>query len=425
MTLRAWGLRVRIGCAGLLLALNAPAWAGLGQGWSWDGEATTMFMAPDVREDSLYNPGNLLGSVAGLYNDSSLRLNVRWRSEDWLVAASPRLTYTRSFDDPHGRDHLVHKDAYLQKWRLERRLGPVDVYYNREDMMWGTSLLASPSNPFFANQDRTNTLVEMPTRDFLGARFHWGDEDSLNLVANVGQGRDTELLRPFKPIYAVQYEHVGQQTQWGAIASWRDKRWRLGGWGHVLTGSDSLLYVDVAWMQEPERLSPQATPWLGWQLGPRDRPDRRYLDALAGAALSLGPATTLNLEYRYNGAAYNRDERRDMDAFALSNAARMLFVDPVGGGLELAKAVQPNRSPWARQMASLYVSQALGLNTHAFGLIQYDLENKDRALTLIVEQALGSRTRLVFNGTVYGGGDRQTFQRYVNHVLIAGLRVSF
>lgn len=421
-------IAVRLAVAGM--ATVGMGWVGAAQAldqeaWRWNGELITVVTAPQVRMDSLYNPGNLLGGAAGLYMDSALRLNGRWKGQGWLLSAGPRLSEARSFDDARGREPLLERDAYLQHWRLERRLGPVDLYYNREDMQWGTSLLASPSNPFFTNQDRTNSLVEVATRDFLGARLHLGEQDRINLMANVGQGRDKELLRDFKPIYAVQYERVGEQSQWGGLLSWRDRRWRMGAWGHVLTGPGSLLYADTAWTQEPERLAPRLDPMWGWRLQERERPDRRYLDALAGVAVSLGSSSTLNVEYRYNGAGYTRAERRDMDAFALSNASRMLLFDPVGGGTELAKAVRPNRSPWARQTVAAYLSQALGMDTHAFALVQYDLERKDRALTLILEQALGSHVRLIFNGTVHAGGDRQSFQRYADHVLFAGLRVSF
>lgn len=407
--------------AALAAGVLAPGWA---QEGSVSGEWVNVLTRQGVRKETPYNPGNDLAMLPGGVADSTLRLNLRGRVGDMSFGLGPRLAYRETYDLHEGSSRESKTTAYLNHWHAAWRPGPYEVFYTRELMLWGPSLLASPSNPFFRNVDQTNPMIELPTRDFVGARAQLSDSDRLSLVINTGRGRDTETLRDFKRTAALQYEHTGNDYSFGTVVSRRGATVRWGGYGQYTVGDATLLYADGAWLKEPERQVVVGTP-ENLLLGPRGDAGKRRMDLLLGGSYTFVSGPTVNLEYRYNAAGYDAGERRALDRYAQVSAARFTGEDPMGGATALAAVVQPYSTTWGRHYAHLQYNERFSNRTSFVGLLQYGLDAKDLSVTLVLTHDVGDRLRLMANAVFYGGPSYQGTQRYMKNLLYLGAKLSF
>ena len=62
------------------------------------------------------------------------------------------------------------------------------VSYGRENLQWGPSFLFSPSNPFFQDNGRRNTYLEVPGMDFGRLVFIPASAWAISFIANTGEG---------------------------------------------------------------------------------------------------------------------------------------------------------------------------------------------------------------------------------------------
>lgn len=387
------------------------------------GEWINVVTHQGVHKGSPYNPGNQLARLPSTVVDSTLRLDLRGRAADLNLGLGPRLAYWEAHGRPEGGGRQRQTSAYLQHWQLSWRPDPYEVFYTRESMLWGPSLLASPSNPFFRNVDRTNPMIELPSRDFIGVRAQLSDRDRVGLVGNVGRGRDAIASHDFRRTLALHYERTGDDYAFGAVLSGRSGALHLGGYGQYTINDATLFYADAAWLREPERLvvlGPSDAPLLGQRTDAR----RHRADLLLGGSYTLASGPTVNLEYRYNGAGYDAGERRALGRYASTNAARLAQGDPAGA-TALGAVVRPYSSTWGRHYAHVQYHQRFSGRTAFVGLLQYGLDAHDLSATLMLTHDVGDRLRLMASAVVYGGPSYQGSQRYMKHLLFLGAKLSF
>ena len=387
-------------------------------------EWVNVWTSQQVRKDSPYNPGNQLALLASGAFDSSLRLDLRAQGEGFKLGLGPRLAFNGTYDLPEGGKSVRKTSGYLQRWQMAWQGDALELFYNRELMLWGPSLLASPSNPFFRNVNQTNPMIELPTRDFVGTRYQWSDKDRLGLIVNVGRGRDTEILRDFKPTVALTHEHTGEDFVLGNVLSVRKGTWRVGSYGQYTLNDATLLYGDAAWFTEPERLVVRESA-QGLQLAKRADANQRYLDVLLGGSYTFTSEPTLNVEYRYNGAGYSARERRLLGDYAQYNAALFTGTDPQRGATALGRVVTPFASTWSRQYLNLQYTQRFGDRTSVVGIFQYGLDAHDSATTLVLSRDVGEHVRLMANAVFYGGSANEAGRRYIKRAIFLGARITF
>ncbi|WBS03476.1 hypothetical protein OU994_03985 [Pseudoduganella sp. SL102] len=392
----------------------------------------------DVRGDSPYNPDNLLAGIPRMEHGAQARLRWRLEGKYGVLAIGPRVTYSRATGTNAASGDKRDTKAYLQSWLVEGRLGNVDLFYSRELMLWGPSQFASPSNPFFTETNQVNPFTELPSRDFAGARWRIDDRNTVALVRNVDEGRDRELLRPFKPETALRADHVGDAFAVGAVASYRAGRKQYGAYGQWTVNDAVLVYFDAATFRGSRRLLALAPGVASngtqdWQLATRADDRKRHFDVLVGASYTFEGGSTVNLEYRRNTEGYTAAERAALDAFAVAQAGRFRrsdpFSDPFTAGAaagQLGAVVQPYARTFGRDTVyAQYVNRRIAPSTSLVAQLSYGLGSKDGSTTIVISHDLNDRIKLAANLTVPFGSRHGDTRRYLDSVLFLGMTASF
>lgn len=384
----------------------------------------------DVRGDSHYNPDNLLAGLPRMEHGAQARMRWRLEGEYGVLSVGPRVTFSKATGTNAATAETRDTKAYLQNWLIEGRLKNVDVFYSRELMLWGPSQFASPSNPFFIETNQVNPFTELPSRDFAGVRWRIDDRNTVALVRNVDEGRDREVLRPFKPETALRADHVGEAFAVGAVASHRAGRNQYGAYGQWTVNDAVLLYFDAATFRGSRRLVAVAPDGAqDWQLATRDDDRKRHYDVLVGGGYTFAGGSTVNLEYRRNTEGYTAAERAALDAFAAAQADRFRGADPFAVGVaagRLGAVAQPYARTFGRDtLYAQYVNRAIAAGTSLVVQVSYGLNSKDGSTTIVVSHDLSDRIKLAANLTVPFGSRTGDTRRYLDSVLFFGMTASF
>lgn len=202
--------------------------------------------------------------------------------------------------------------------------------YGRENLQWGPSFLYSPSNPFFRDNGRSNTYMEIQGMDFARVLFVPHLNWSISLIVNTDEGRqDLPNAELFERIYAIKADYTGINGYASLIYSRMDssqssKLGFFGGW----TATDALLLYAEGSVQKgssawyPVRDSSMFEASL--QQIHQDDDDIRPT-ILVGGAYTFLNSGTLTLEYLHNGPGYNRDEA-NLSFATLKNAADAYYA---------------------------------------------------------------------------------------------------
>ncbi len=389
----------------------------------------------DVRGDSPYNPDNLLAGLPRMEHGAQARLRWRMEGEYGVLAIGPRVAFSKATGTNAASTDTRDTKAYLQNWLVEGRLGNFDVFYSRELMLWGPSQFASPSNPFFIETNQINPFTELPSRDFAGVRWRIDDRNTVALVRNTDEGRDREVLRPFKPETALRADHVGDNFAVGAVASHRAGRNGYGAYGQWTVNDAVLVYFDAATFRGSRRLLALAPGGAAgeaqdWRLATRGDDRKRHYDALVGGSYTFAGGGTVNLEYRRNTEAYTEAEREALDAFATVQAARLRNgSDPAAVGAaagQLGALVQPYARTYGRDtLYAQYVDRSIAPSTSLVVQVSYGLNSHDGSTTVVVSHDLNDRIKLAANLTVPFGSRHGDTRRYLDSVLFFGMTASF
>jgi hypothetical protein len=386
--------------------------------------------AQQPRLDSPYNPENLLAGLPRRQLETQARVRLRWESDVLVLSLGPRFGIRRDFGTNDASTDSSADYAYLQSWLIEARSERFDAFYSRELMLWGPSQFASPSNPFFDDTNQVNPFTELPSRDFIGARWRASDRTTVSLIRNISVGRDSEILRSFQPINALRVEQVEQNFTLGLNLAQREGSTQLGGYGQ-LTASDALLvYADAALFKGSRRLiARQPQGGNDWRLDSRDDADRLYQDAVIGASYTFEGGSTTNLEFRHNTEGYTAGELRDLGIFASEQATR--FADPApqisgSAAAQLGLLAQPSARSYGRSYVHLqYVDRKLVRDTSLVLQLSYGLDTSDGVATAVVSHDLNDRVRLSANLNVPFGSRDGEQRRYLNSVVFVGVTTTF
>lgn len=382
------------------------------------------------RLDSPYNPDNMLAGLPRRQIETQARLRLRWEKESVALSLGPRFGARHDFGTNDASTNSHDKYAYLQSWLIETRRKSIDAFYSRELMLWGSSQFASPSNPFFDDTNQVNPFIELPSRDFIGVRWHASDRDTFTVIRNVDVGRDSEILRTFRPINALRVEHVGSTYALGLNLAQREERTQLGGDGQVTISDALLLYADLALFKESRRLiayRPQAGN--DWRLGTRDDAGRLYTDVVIGTSYTFEGGSTSTLEFRHNTEGYKPGELRDLAAFSMEQAVRFINPNPQVSGpaaSQLSVLVQPYARSFGRNyMHVQYIDRQLVRDTSLVLQLTYGVDTNDSVVTTVVSHDLNDRMRLSANFSVPVGSRFGEQRRYLNGAIFVGMTASF
>jgi hypothetical protein len=342
------------------------------------------------------NPGNTLGiprdqAELDFRPDFNLKLRqfefdlkprFQWAGSQALAAERGRVT-------AHRQDRFIN-EGYV-RYRLFDRL---ILSYGRENLQWGPSAMLSPSNPFNANNGRTNPYVELPGMDYARAVLVASPALTFSVISNTGKGRLDPRER-YRKAVAAKMDYTGNATFFSLIGS-RDH----GGGGRIgaFAGwnvSDALaLRVEGSAGHQPGGSAPDRS----------DRPDRQLL---VGTSYTLASGPVLSAEY-----FLNKDGCADL---------------PIQSCLQLRGAlVDPLRPLVRRRYAMLqYVDTRIGGKMNLSMRLIRNLDDRSGQLVINLEYELGEHWQLYAMPTFYNGERTSEFGSVLRKSMFGGASYTF
>lgn len=273
----------------------------------------------DVKANSPLNPNNALRlSRYQAVLNPRVDLNLDFRRLE--LGVKGRLTYQwERFED--GAFDGVEDDltqAYVNEWFARYRVSDkLFVSYGRENLQWGPSVLLSSSNPFFKENGRNNTQVEVPGLGYARAVWIPDANWSLSFIANLDRGRlgrqqlfglnqgafvGTRQGQGFQRAYALKLDWTGDGKYASFIPAYREETgYRFGAFGGWNVSDALLLYAEGAKGQFED------------------------VEFQAGASFTFEGGDSVNVEYYHNGNGCTRGQLADCFRFGELNTLDPLF----------------------------------------------------------------------------------------------------
>jgi hypothetical protein len=303
---------------------------------------------------SLVNPDNQVAKLPRTQAEIDPRVDLTLTVDRCFLQLKPRGFFVWEGNTPGAGAH-TSTDAYLNEGRLSCSMpGNVNVEVGRSVLLWGSSILLSPSNPFFAETGKTDPVRELLGRDIVHVSAQVSPAWSVEGIGNFHvDTRDTS--KPyFSPVTALKVNWTGDSASASALVSHRDNGVnRLGAYGTWTVSDALLLYGDGSLGQGRNALFavPQEQAPAGWTLVQNQTRDSSWrASALLGASYTFLSGWTQTLELLYNGDGYNSSERRAyQSAIQVGNSA-LARGNPAGAGL-LGQALNPQQNLLGRHYA--------------------------------------------------------------------------
>ncbi len=232
--------------------------------------------------NSTQNPSNNFLQLQRYIGDGELRPDLRLSLPNLDLSAKPRvrLDYSSWEDGTRKGDSDWDHDFFINEWLARVKVREnLFVSYGRENLQWGPSYLFSPSNPFFQDNGRRNTFLEVPGMDF--GRLVWipAASCSFSFIANTDPGLNKTTgpgaflsgtpPPPFERTYTVKADYTGREAYASLTLSRRQDAENVLGFFGGWTATDAiLLYAEgplpkeargsIPWRTVPP---PSAHPW--------------------------------------------------------------------------------------------------------------------------------------------------------------------
>lgn len=208
-----------------------------------------------------------------------------------------------------GKDFSAR--TYLLEWSgTLKATSRLNFVVGKENLQWGPSLLASPSNDPFVHVRPLNPIAEVVGSYFARVVLVLSPEWTASLIANFLEGELQDLTTPFERRYAAKVDYSGKKVQWSALVFYgRDTSWQLGGYGHWVPSDPVLVYADFRADAKNRAQYPvlDAGP-LGLTLEDTGGKWDPAVSALGGFAYTFEKNVTLIMEYLYASAGYDDDQ---------------------------------------------------------------------------------------------------------------------
>jgi len=383
--------------------------------------------------DSTRNPDNRIMAIPHLTTALHLRPDLRLDTDRFTFLLKPRAEIIRqSITSMSQEDQRWHNHLYIQEW-LARWQATESLYlsYGRENLQWGPAGLTSLSNPFFADNGKSNPKLEVDAMDF--ARVVWVPNPawSVSLIANTSQGRGKNFDGHFRRSYALKADYTGSESYGSLILTSRDHALdQIGGFfGHTV--SDALLvYWEGAVQRNPPDLYPEpSSDPLAYHLEQENGSGNSWTGSLlAGTSYTLASGPTLTIEYLFYGPGYNHNQARQF--FSLQdNAAAAIWAGRTYASLgsqELGLSADPGLRFLRRNYLMLQFVQTDIAGTIDLTLRFTDnLDDGSSRLSCIGEWYLGDHTQLFAVTTIDNGSHDSEFGSIIDYQAMLGVLYYF
>jgi hypothetical protein len=296
---------------------------------------------------SLANPDNQIAKLPRTQAEIDPRVDLTLKVDPCYLQLKPRAFFVWQGSTP-GEGARTTTDAYLNEGRLSCRLpGNLNVEAGRGVLLWGSAILLSPSNPFFAETGKTDPVREQLGRDMVRVSAQITPAWSVEGISNFHVDTRDTTKAYFSPVTALKVNWSGDSVSASALVSHRDNGVnRLGAYGTWTVSDALLLYGDASLGQGRNALFAEqdAQAPAGWTLSQNQTRDTSWrASALLGASYTLLSGWTQTLELLYNGDGYTSGERRAYQNAIRSGNSALAMGNAAAAGL-LGQALNPQQS---------------------------------------------------------------------------------
>jgi hypothetical protein len=309
---------------------------------------------------SLANPDNQIAKLPQTQGEIDPRVDLTLKVDPCYLQLKPRAFFVWQGSTP-GAGARVSTDAYLNEGRLSCEMpGNINLEVGRGVLLWGSAILLSPSNPFFAETGRTDPVREQLGRDMVRASAQITPSWSVEGISNFHVDTRDTTKAYFSPVTALKVNWTGDSVSASALVSHRDNGVdRFGAYGTWTVSDALLLYGDASAGQGRNALfaEQQATAPAGWTLSQNQTRDSAWrVSALLGASYTLLSGWTQTLELLYNGDGYTSGERRAYQSAIRSGNTALARGDAAAAGL-LGQALNPQQSLLGQRYALIQLGR--------------------------------------------------------------------
>jgi hypothetical protein len=430
---------------GMAMADDPPAaisnWKRFTGRFSWDFRALTYGLFQRAAE-STQNPSNSFLHLSSRMADVDARPDLRFNSNRLELGAKPRMRLEYSVRGGGVGQNRWNDEWYLNEWlaRLKVREN-LFISYGRENLQWGPSFLFSPSNPFFVDNGRRNTYMEVPGMDF--GRVVWipSSSWSVSFIANSGEGANKTIqsdrstlsipLFNFEKTYALKADYSGREKYATVILSRKeDSETAIGFYGGWTVADAILLYGEGSMERGSRNLYPvESNSPLGFSMQALHSHDSAIRPVLlAGGSYTFASKGVLATEYAYYGPGYTAAEADKY--YALRNHAAAAFVS--GGAL----------AGLAQQNLGMTALTGLRFQRRNYAMIQYSqpdianwaslifrytqgFDDWSEQFTSILGCTLGKHSELFSVGTFMAGNRNREFTGILDRQWQLGMKYTY
>jgi hypothetical protein len=378
-----------------------------------------------INDRSLANPGNQIAKLPTTQAQFAPRVDITLTAGPCFLQLKPRGFFVWQGDAPGASG--TSSDAYLNEGRLSCQAGAVNVEIGRSVLLWGSAIMLSPSNPFFAETGKTDPVRELLGRDMVRVSAQINPSWSVEAISNFHVDTRDTTKQNFSPVTALKVSWTGESASASALVSHRDDGVdRLGAYG-TWTVSDALLfYGDASLGRGRSALFavPQPQAPSGWTFQQNQTRDNSLrASALLGASYTLMSGWNQTLELLYNGDGYNNGERRAYQQAIQSGNTALASGNPAAAGV-LGQALNPQQSLLGRHYALLQLSRTDLFNKLDLTLRYMQAFDAPRGgnLALSVNYKLSPSAELFAYGQWNVGNSQSEFAQLYRFSVISGLR---
>jgi len=394
---------------------------------------------------STQNPSNNFLQLQRYVGDGELRPDLRLSLGNLDLSAKPRarLDYNAWEDGTRKGDSDWDHDFFVNEWlaRLKVREN-LFVSYGRENLQWGPSYLFSPSNPFFQDNGRRNTFLEVPGMDF--GRLVWipaascsfsfiaNTDPGLNKTTGPGAFLSSTPPPPFERTYTVKADYTGREAYASLILSRRQDAENVLGFFGGWTATDAiLLYGEGAFTRGSTGLYPVEERFspLGASMETVHKDDSAIDPTiLLGASYTFESKGILSLEYAYYGPGYGEQDAETYYDLRRRAAQHLDLQGPIAGlsTETLGQTAQTDLRFLRKNYAMLQYTQTNIRNDIdlTFRWTQ-NLDDGSGQFFALASYSLGKHVELFSAAAFMAGGKNTEFGSVLDYQVMLGLEYTF
>ncbi|HUJ70039.1 MAG TPA: hypothetical protein VLW86_10985 [Syntrophorhabdales bacterium] len=394
---------------------------------------------------STQNPSNNFLQLQRYVGDGELRPDLRLSLGNLDLSAKPRarLDYNAWEDGTRKGDSDWDHDFFVNEWLARLKLREnLFVSYGRENLQWGPSYLFSPSNPFFQDNGRRNTFLEVPGEDF--GRLVWipaascsfsfiaNTDPGLNKTTGPGAFLSSTPPPPFERTYTVKADYTGREAYASLILSRRQDAENVLGFFGGWTATDAiLLYGEGAFTQGSTGLYPVEERFspLGASMETVHKDDSAIDPTiLLGASYTFESKGILSLEYAYYGPGYGEHDAETYYDLRRRAAQSLALQGPIAGlSMEtLGQTAQTDLRFLRKNYAMLQYTQTNIRNDIdlTFRWTQ-NLDDGSGQFFALASYSLGKHVELFSAAAFMAGGKNTEFGSVLDYQVMLGLEYTF